>query len=239
MSPAAQAPGPSAYAAPGTEAGSAANAAAGSALPDHRQRVLEAMAALVQQQPLAHITIADVVAQARVSKRTFYEQFASKEACFLALCEQMSEQTLAVIAANYRVEPDWVVQLENVTRVYLASLSAQPALLKAMSLELLALGNEGLALRRRISNRFAQFLIMQVELFRLVEPNKRPMSPALATALVGGVNELILQAAEEGRADRLADMTPQITEFMVAVIRSLDPANDAASGSTSAPVTPA
>lgn len=194
----------------------------------YRQRLLDGMATLLEGTPLARITIADVVKQARVSKRTFYEQFVSKEACFLALCEQMSQQTLAVIAANYRFDANWVEQLEGVTRAYLSSLEAQPALLKALTLDLLTLGDEGMALRRQIARRFAQFLILQVEVFRLAEPRKRPMSPALGTAVVGGIHELILQAIEEGRADRLSEMTPTITEFVEAVVKSLDP-TDAAS----------
>ena len=36
------------------------------------------------------MTIADVVRVARVSKRTFYEHFADKEACFLALYAETS-----------------------------------------------------------------------------------------------------------------------------------------------------
>jgi hypothetical protein len=67
------------------------------------------------------------------------------------------------------------------------------------------------------------FLIMQVELARVREPGKRSLSPALATAIVGGANELILQAIEDGRADRLSDLAPTVSEFMQAVLKSLEP----------------
>ena len=66
---------------------------------DHRQRVLDGMAEAMSRQPYAEITIADIVAHAHVSKRTFYEQFSGKEACLLALCEQIGERTLTTIAA--------------------------------------------------------------------------------------------------------------------------------------------
>jgi AcrR family transcriptional regulator len=193
------------------------------ASPDHRQRLLDALAEVLAMRNLADTTIADIVGAARVSKRTFYEQFASKEACLLALGERLSDQTLALIAAHYRFDEDWVTQLRSVMHAFLSSLEAQPAVMRAVYIDMLAIGPQGLALRRRMGERFGQFLIMQVEAFRAVEPRKRPLTPALATAVVGGINELILQAIENGQATQLSQLTPTATEFVQAVISSLDP----------------
>lgn len=190
---------------------------------DHRTRLLDALALALCERPYAEVTIADIVAGAHVSRRTFYEQFENKDACLLALCERLSETILGLIAAGYDPDADWVVQLSRVTDLYLQALQAQPALVRTLYIELMQLGAPGLAMRRRIGQRFAMFLIMQVELSRLREPGKRPLSPALATAVVGGVNELILQAIEEGRADRLSELAPTVSEFMQAVLTSLEP----------------
>ena len=169
---------------------------------DHRSRLLDALTLVLTDRAYSEVTIADIVARARVSRRTFYEQFEIKDACLLALCERLSEQILGLIAAGYDPMADWVEQLNRVTDTYLQALQMQPTLVRTLYIELMQLGAAGLAVRRRISQRFAMFLIMQVELARLREPGKRSLSPALATAIVGGVNELILQAVEEGRADR-------------------------------------
>ena len=191
---------------------------------DHRSRLLDALTLALTDQAYADVTIADIVAHARVSRRTFYEQFDNKDACLLALCERLSEQILGLIAAGYDPTADWVEQLNRVTDTYLQALQMQPALVRTLYIELMLLGDVGLAVRRRISQRFAMFLIMQVELARVREPGKRSLSPALATAIVGGANELILQAIEEGRADRLSDLAPTVSEFMQAVLKSLEPA---------------
>lgn len=189
----------------------------------HRQRLLEALATTLADKAYAEITVADVVARAHVSKRTFYEQFDSKEACLLALCEAMSQQTLAQIAASYDHEADWVQQLEQVTRNYLGSLQAQPALLRTLFIELYALGPAGLRARRDVQRSFADFLRLQVDIARLREPYKRPLDATLAMAVVGGISELILHAVEEGRADRLVELTPTVTAFVQAVLESLIP----------------
>lgn len=188
-----------------------------------RQRLLDGLAEALGERAYAELTIADVVAAARVSRRTFYEHFDGKEACLLALCERLSEEVLGVIAAGYDPEGDWVQELEKVTAAYLHNLQQQPALVRALYLEMLTLGPKGLAMRRRISERFTQFLMMQVELSRLKEPDKRPLSPALATATVGGINELIVQAIEEDRADRLSELAGTVSEFVQAVLQSLEP----------------
>lgn len=196
--------------------------AALAAATEHRQRLLDGLAEALQAQAFAEITIADIVAKARVSKRTFYEQFSSKEACLLALGERLCDQTLALIAANYRFDEDWITQLRNVTHAYLSSLESQTAVMRAVYIEIMTIGAEGLALRRRMGERFGQFLIMQVEAFRAVEPDKRPLTPTMATAVIGGINELILQAIERGEAHRLSELTPTVTEFVQAVIQSLE-----------------
>jgi AcrR family transcriptional regulator len=196
--------------------------AALAAAPEHRQRLLDGLVEVLQSQPFSEITIAEVVSKARVSKRTFYEQFPSKEACLLALGERLCDQTLALIAANYRFDQDWVTQLRTVTHAYLSSLESQTTVMRAVFIELMTIGADGLALRRRMGERFAQFLIMQVETFRAVEPNKRPLTPTMATAVIGGINELILQAIERGEDHRLSELTSTVTEFVQAVIQSLE-----------------
>lgn len=191
--------------------------------PAPRQRLLDGLALVLCERAWADLTIADVVAAAHVSRRTFYEHFDGKEACLLALCERLSEEVMGVIAAGYDPQGDWVQELEKVTAAYLHNLQQRPALVRALYLEMLTLGPKGLAMRRRISERFTQFLMMQVELSRLKEPGKRPLSPALATAVIGGINELIVQAIEQDRADRLVALQPTISEFVRAVLHSLMP----------------
>lgn len=194
-----------------------------STVPSPRQRLLDGMAHALGERAYADLTIADVVAAARVSRRTFYEHFDGKEACLLALCERLSEEVLGLIAAGYDPTGDWVQELDQVTLAYLQNLQQRPALVRALYLEMLTLGPRGLAMRRRINDRFTQFLTLQVELSRRQEPTKRPLSPALATAIVGGINELIVQAIEEGRTDQLVALQPTISEFMRAVLHALLP----------------
>ena len=54
---------------------------------EHRARLLEGMARAVAAKGYADTTIADIVREASVSRRTFYENFADKAECLTALYE--------------------------------------------------------------------------------------------------------------------------------------------------------
>ena len=97
---------------------------------DHRSRLLDALTLVLTDRAYSEVTIADIVARARVSRRTFYEQFENKDACLLALCERLSEQILGLIAAGYDPMADWVEQLNRVTDTYLQALQMQPTLVR-------------------------------------------------------------------------------------------------------------
>lgn len=179
------------------------------------------MAAAVAERGYADTTIADIVRHARVSRRTFYEQFASKEACLLALYVAASERIIRAIAAAVETSGDRETQITRATEAYLARMQAHPRLTRTLILEILAAGPAGLQVRREINERYAG-------LFRgVVEADGGRLSPELAAAAVGGINELILQAVLDDRIDRLAaDVAAPAAQLLHAVL-SLPPSNDA------------
>ena len=60
----------------------------------YRPRLLEGMAHSVATRGYADTTVADIVREAGVSKRTFYECFATKADCLIALYEAASHNAL-------------------------------------------------------------------------------------------------------------------------------------------------
>lgn len=174
-----------------------------------------AMGALVAERGYPAVTVTDVVAAARVSKRTFYEHFADREACFLATYADVAERPLARIAEAVAAAGEPVEAVEAATRAYLDALSEQPALTRTFLTEISALGPRGWEVRREVLHRFADQLAGLVALLSDLPPLPRP----LALALVGGINELVLDAVESGRHDRLGELAPTVTELVLAVLR--------------------
>ncbi len=189
----------------------------------HRRRLLEAMAQCVAHKGFADTTIADIVTAAHVSRRTFYEHFRSREACLIALYEAASAHALRELSAAIDPARDWRAQIDEALRRYLAVLAAQPALLRTLFVAVFVLGDEGLAARRRVNDHLVQFII---DTARSGAPAGGATTPSreMATALVGGINELILQAIEDRRVDRLADLVPAAAQLVMRILDRWPPA---------------
>src|SRR5690348_16174648 len=70
----------------------------------HRERLIAAMAASIVEKGYRDTTVADVVRLARTSRRSFYEHFEDRDACFLALFDTTNDVMMDEIAAA--VHPD-------------------------------------------------------------------------------------------------------------------------------------
>jgi AcrR family transcriptional regulator len=172
----------------------------------HRSRLLEGMAVAVAQKGYADTTIADIVREASVSRRTFYEHFATKADCLIALYEAASRNALKVLRGAMDPAHGWEEQLGRAIGAYLGCMAANPVLMRTLFIEILHLGPEGLAARRRVNREIADFMRQVV-----------PVSPELAMAVVGGIHELVLQAIEDGRVEELAQLTTTATQLVRAV----------------------
>lgn len=192
---------------------------AGTATSEHTQRLLAAMAATIDEKGYAATTIADVVARARVSKRTFYEHFADKEAAFLATYSSLSDEMLGVIAAAAGGEDvAWDERVAAGVHAYLTQLALHPTLTRTFLAEIQAAGPRALALRREVIGRFAAGLQAIVAEVASTDPTVHPLDEATATATVGGINELLLRAVEAGDAEDLAALSGTAADFIRRVV---------------------
>ncbi|MFD1577138.1 TetR/AcrR family transcriptional regulator [Ramlibacter ginsenosidimutans] len=177
---------------------------------EHRGRLLEGMAIAVAQKGYADTTIADIVREASVSRRTFYEYFATKADCLVALYEAASHNALKVLRAAIAQPHAWEQRVEDALRAYLECMASNPVLMRTLFVEILHLGAEGLAARRRVNQEIAEYMLEVV--------GRDKVTPQLAMAVVGGIHELVLQAIEEGRVERLAELTPTAAALVKAVV---------------------
>jgi AcrR family transcriptional regulator len=185
----------------------------------HRSRLLEGMARAVGGKGYADTTIADIVREAGVSRRTFYEHFATKAECFIALYEAANRNTLAVLRQAIDPAHEWQTQLDRALTAYLGSMAQNPALLRSLSMEILGLGAEGLAARRRVNQELCRFMLQVVNAGG-GRARKTPLTQDMAVAVIGGINELVLQAIEQGRAGKLADLAAPAGALVRAVTRA-------------------
>lgn len=173
---------------------------------EHRHRLLEGMSHAVAAKGYADTTIADIVREAAVSRRTFYEHFQTKADCLIALYEAASRNALEVLRGAIDPARDWQVQVEQAMAAYLGCLAQNPVLMRTLFVEILGLGEAGLAARRRANQEIADFMLEVINAGQGHRRGVNPLSEDMATAVVGGINELVLQAIERGRVGDLHEL---------------------------------
>ncbi|WP_332826381.1 TetR/AcrR family transcriptional regulator [Ramlibacter sp.] len=178
---------------------------------EHRSRLLQGMAEAVAVKGYGETTIADVVREAGVSRRTFYEHFSGKAECLVALYEAASRNALRVLREAIDPAHGWEEQVERAIGAYLHCMASNPVLMRTLFVEILALGPEGLEARRRVNREIADYMVAVV--------NAPHVTPQLAMAVVGGIHELVLQAIEDGKVDELPELTATAAALVMAVAR--------------------
>jgi AcrR family transcriptional regulator len=165
------------------------------------------MARAVAAKGYADTTIADVVREASVSRRTFYENFSDKAECLTALYESASTNALAVLRDAIDPQSDWQAQLEQALTAYFRALACNPMLLRTLFIEILGLGMPGLAARRRANQQLVDLMLEVINQHSVgTAAGRAPLRPAMALAVVGGLNEMVLQAIEQDRAGELVEL---------------------------------
>jgi AcrR family transcriptional regulator len=187
---------------------------------NHRERLIAAMAASVEERGYGETTVADVVRIARTSRRTFYEHFEDRAACFLALFDATNGEVIAAVAAAPNASAPWERQVEQALGAYLDAVISRPALFQSFVRELPALGERGAEHQLAAIERFARQLVELVEQARRAQPALDAASLDVdgAIMIVGGVRELMVIAAQQGRD--LRELRPTIAAVVNAIVRN-------------------
>ncbi|MBM6401905.1 TetR/AcrR family transcriptional regulator [Phycicoccus sonneratiae] len=184
-----------------------------------RERLEAGLAAAVAEKGLAATTIADVARLAGTSKRTFYEHFADKEECFLALYRTRSGELIEVVdAALSPGAAPATVQLQEVARAFLTFLTGDRALGRAHVVDITTVGERGVRARQEVVDRHAATLLRMLEQARDAGTSVRRLSHLEAVCVVGGLNEVALRAVEAPDDAPLDDLVEAATRFMQAVV---------------------
>ncbi len=167
----------------------------------HRERLIAAMATAIEEKGYRETTVADVVRIARTSRRTFYEHFEDRDACFLALFDAANDATMERIAAAVSPDQPMDEQVDRALEAYIDSVTSHPALYQSFVRELPGLGQEGADRGLAVVERFARLLIELVESGRAAQPElqARPLSMDAAVMIVGGLRELAVIALQQRR----------------------------------------
>ena len=177
-----------------------------------RNRIVDATARIVAQKGFAALTVADVVAAARVPRSAFYAQFDGKQSAFLATQERILRDAMGAAAAEFVLGKSWPERVWKGLRGLLYYIAERPDFAGVSVLEAQAAGEE--AVLRSYSSCMGFTLFLEEGYRQNAAASALPSvcSGAIAFAIQG----MMRRALMRGSADRLPALLPYCAHIALA-----------------------
>jgi len=181
-----------------------------------RGRLLHAVFDAVAAKGYANATIADIVERAAVSRAAFYQNFASKEACFRAAFES------ATLVVRNHMQPaietaiggPWRDLVHVSLRSYLELQEAEPAATWSMLVEIYAAGPDFVASSVDRLHLFGDLFRLIYQSARNEEPQRPELPPEVFDILASGiVNHVRVTLCTKG-PNALVDLEPLLADYV-------------------------
>jgi AcrR family transcriptional regulator len=185
-----------------------------------RARMLAAMVEVSGERGAGHVTVANVVERAGVSRRTFYDMFEDREDCFLAAFDEGIGRATAYVLDGYDPKAKWVVRLRTTLTNLLSFLELEPRVGQLLVIGSLGAGAKALERRGRILTRIIAF----VEEGRKESASAERLPPLTAEGIVGGVLSVLHNRLLEG--DSPLELCGPLMGLIVLPYLGLGPAQD-------------
>ncbi|MCV7422649.1 TetR/AcrR family transcriptional regulator [Mycobacterium yunnanensis] len=164
-----------------------------------RRRLLDGLAESIAERGYRATTVADVVRGAKTSKRTFYDEFASKEECFVELLGANNDDLIAGITAAVDGDAAPEVQIAAAVGAYVDHIESRPAITLSWIREAPALGDLARPLNRVAMQHLTDMLVAISNSPGFDAAGLAPISRPLALILLGGLRELTALLVEDGQ----------------------------------------
>lgn len=178
-----------------------------------RERLLAAMLCAAAELSYREANVQDVIERAGVSRPTFYEHFANKEACFLAAFEATAIRLRDRVGAAVRRGGG---NLRDRLRLGLEALlrftATEPEAARTLVVEARAASSEVAMRRDALLDHFAGCIDAQA---RELLPDHPALSPVAGAGIVGGIETLLYARLNRGECDDLDSLLPLMMHFLI------------------------
>jgi AcrR family transcriptional regulator len=176
---------------------------------NQRERLIGGLVEAVSEHGYNDVTITHITKAARVSRRAFYENFSSKEECFIAAFEIVVKHVRGLVAEAVEPIDDWPHEVIAAFRTLLDYFSKEPDLARLCFVETQSAGPD-------IAERFREEiygLIPLLEGGRAERSSDRPLPASTESSVIGALATLASRSIVAGEADQLSRLLPDFTEF--------------------------
>jgi AcrR family transcriptional regulator len=189
-----------------------------------RERLFEAAAYVFATTGYADASAESISRAAGMSKATFYEHFANKEECILALFDAAYQVVLdRIMNAVAAAGEDPVARMREGMRAFLVVLEEYPNEAQTLLVEIIGAGPAAMQRRDAIVASFAQVLDRENETHAEEGVLPRFASPHDAFAIVGAIVELVSRQLRLGEPAHPLDLQPLIERFAFGLLGQAPP----------------
>jgi AcrR family transcriptional regulator len=174
-----------------------------------RARIIAALAEETVEKGYRAVTVADIVRRAGIARNTFYENFSSKEDCFLAACDFAVDEALSrVVDAGGKFDA-WPAMVRAGLGAFLHYVASEPALARTCIVEALSGGPAAVERYERSIQAFVPFF----RIGRKVSQHGDELPETLEETIVGGIFWILYQRIIMGQVEQIEDLLGQLVEF--------------------------
>jgi AcrR family transcriptional regulator len=177
---------------------------------NQRARMYGAMIEAVAERGYSRTTVAHVIGLAGVSRRAFYEQFANKEACFLATYDIVVARARKVMLDGWTSERGWANRMHGACRRLLDDIGGNPNGPRLVLVDSLGVGPN---VRLGVWLAAATFEPVVAKAFQ-ADPDGDELSPLTVSAIVAGVRHVAFRRMYERREKELYTLTDEILDWI-------------------------
>ena len=174
-----------------------------------RARIVAALAAETAERGYRAVTVADIVRRAGIARNTFYENFSSKEACFLAAQDLAVEEALRRVVEGAREDESWEERVAAGLTAFVNYVTEEPALARTCVVEALSAGD---AARQRYE-RSLQAFVPLFQVGRKQTPHGDELPETLEDMIIGGIFWILYRHIVRGETDAIEAMLPELVDF--------------------------
>jgi AcrR family transcriptional regulator len=184
-----------------------------------RRRLFEAAATEFARSGYAEASAEAISRAAGMSKATFYEHFANKEECILALFDMAATEVLRAMAEGAAAGgKDPVERLRGGLRAFLTILAEHPNESQTLLVEIIGAGPRAAQRRDEVFARFAEAIEAENAAAAQAGTLAELASPDDAFAVVGAVAELASRQVRLGMPADVRELEPVIERLMLGVM---------------------
>ena len=181
-----------------------------------RQRLLDALEEGIAEDGYPRTTVADIVRRARTSRRTFYEHFDSREACFVALLTEANAEQVRQISSAVDANAPWKSQVRQAIEAWISSGESRSSLMLSWIRDVPSLGDAARGLQRDAMENFIEMVRALADTGEFRAARVGPFSRQRIIMLLGGLQELTAITVEEG--GRMSDVTDEAVDASIALL---------------------